>query len=109
MASPAQGSGFRIETPAASSFSAWPTAAACVASDAAALSLASLIGFRFWILFNPLVASLYYRSWPIVFLALAVYSGLGLYPGAGLGPVEILRRVTLGSSMVFLVLTTALF
>ena len=41
---------------------------------------------------------------PVSFLYLMVYLLLGLYPGIGVGPVEELRRLTLGTSIATLIL-----
>src|ERR1700751_555313 len=46
----------------------------------------------------------YFRLWPFLFVFIAVYGLVGLYSGVALSPPEELRRATLSSTLVFLVL-----
>jgi len=46
----------------------------------------------------------YVRLWPFLFVFIAVYAGAGLYYGVALSPPEELRRATLSSILVFLLL-----
>ncbi len=52
---------------------------------------------------------LYWRLWPGLALFVAAYAAQGLYPGFGLNPVEELRRTTVSTSLVHLVLGAATF
>ena len=84
--------------------SPWPTALAVLAADALALSVAGASAVRLWALMNPAVAvDPYLRLWPVIVAFLAAYAMLGLYPGVGIGPVEELRRLSAGTSIVYLV------
>src|SRR5215831_19888077 len=47
----------------------------------------------------------YLRLWPFLFVFISVYALVGLYSGVSLSPPEELRRATLSSALVFLVLT----
>jgi Undecaprenyl-phosphate galactose phosphotransferase WbaP len=47
-------------------------------------------------------AGTYTPLWPVSLLFVAAYAVLGLYPGVGLSPVEELRRLVLGATMVCL-------
>jgi Undecaprenyl-phosphate galactose phosphotransferase WbaP len=47
----------------------------------------------------------YVRLWPFLFVFVAVYALVGLYSGVSLSPPEELRRATLSSALIFLVLT----
>ncbi len=47
---------------------------------------------------------IYLRLYPLLGLFVLVYARNGLYPGFGLGGIEIVRRLSLGTSSVFLVL-----
>lgn len=49
----------------------------------------------------------YLRLWPFLFVFLAVYAMAGLYSGLALSPPEELRRATLSSVIVFVVLGAA--
>jgi Undecaprenyl-phosphate galactose phosphotransferase WbaP len=49
----------------------------------------------------------YLRLWPFLFVFIAVYGLVGLYSGMALSPPEELRRATLSSTLVFLVLSAA--
>lgn len=53
--------------------------------------------------------SVYLPLWPVVFLFVAVYTIVGLYPGIGQAPAEELRRLTLASTLVYLVLGVGTF
>jgi Undecaprenyl-phosphate galactose phosphotransferase WbaP len=46
----------------------------------------------------------YFRLWPFLFVFIAVYALAGLYSGVSLSPPEELRRATLSSTLVFIVL-----
>lgn len=76
-----------------------------VASDAIAVALSGVLAYWSWaapVRHQP--ADLYLRLWPLLALFLVAYWRNGLYPGFGLGGVEILRRLSLGTSFVFLFL-----
>jgi Undecaprenyl-phosphate galactose phosphotransferase WbaP len=49
----------------------------------------------------------YIQFWPFLFVFIAVYAAAGLYSGVALNPIEELRRATVSSSTVFLVLGAA--
>lgn len=74
--------------------------------DILALAAATVLAFSLWaapVHGQPL--QLYSRLWPLLGLFALIYWRKGLYPGFGLGGVEILRRLSLATSLVFLVLT----
>jgi Undecaprenyl-phosphate galactose phosphotransferase WbaP len=74
-------------------------------SDTASLGISFGIAYLIWAggtLGQP--ASLYLRLFPFVLLLPLVYAGTGLYPGFGLGPVETLRRLSLATTISFLML-----
>ena len=80
------------------------TAAATLAADSLAVALAGGLAVLLWSLINRAVhAEAYLQLWPAAFVFLAAYAMLGLYPGVGLSPVEELRRLVIGTSMVYLV------
>ena len=56
--------------------------------------------------FNPVV---YIPLWPVAGLFVLVYALVGLYPGVGLAPAEELRRLTLATTLVYLVLGAGTF
>ena len=89
-------------------FSIWVTVLLLAISDTLALTLAALVGFRFWELMYPVLDSPYDHAWAVIVLGAAVNTLLRLYPGAGLGPVETLRRTTLSCTIVHLLLNAAL-
>ncbi|MCC7176383.1 MAG: undecaprenyl-phosphate galactose phosphotransferase WbaP [Bryobacterales bacterium] len=86
------------------------TSAALAAADAAALMLAGWAGYFVWSCVNPsLGLEFYFQLAPALAAALAVYASAGLYPGAGLSPVEEMRRIVLGTTAVCLISTAAMF
>ncbi len=49
----------------------------------------------------------YVQLWPFVFVFISVYALAGLYSGLALSPPQELRRVTISSSVIFLILGSA--
>nr|WP_245526776.1 undecaprenyl-phosphate galactose phosphotransferase WbaP [Marinithermus hydrothermalis] len=88
----------------------WLTASLLLVSDLVALAVAGAlsVGLRYLFDggFNPAV---YGPLWPVVGLFVLVYALVGLYPGVGVAPAEELRRLTLATTLVYLVLGAALF
>jgi len=83
---------------------------ALAVADAASLTTSFLVAYLAWgggQLGQPL--SLYLDLFPVVLILPLVYVGAGLYPGFGLGPVETLRRLTLATSVSFLMLGALTF
>ena len=76
--------------------------AALLASGAFAVGLRHLLDGGF----NPVV---YVPLWPVAGLFVLVYALVGLYPGVGLAPAEELRRLTLATTLVYLVLGAGTF
>lgn len=79
-------------------------------TDIVALLVAAALGYLFWarlILDQPL--SLYIGLCPLLGLFPLGYAGAGLYPGFGMGAVEILRRLSCCTSFAFLALAAASF
>jgi Undecaprenyl-phosphate galactose phosphotransferase WbaP len=74
--------------------------------DLLALSLAWGVAYALWgwgkLHQDP---RLYLEAAPLLFLFLLAYAQAGLYPGFGVGAVELLRRLTLRTSLVFLVVS----
>ena len=71
--------------------------------DTVALGVAGGLAYAFWaapVRNQP--AGLYLALLPLLPLFGVGYAGAGLYPGFGLGAVEILRRFTLATSFIFL-------
>ena len=79
-------------------------------TDLSALMGAILIGYGLWagpVLGQPF--SLYAELYPLLILFPLGYAGAGLYPGFGMGAVEILRRLSCCTSFAFLILAAASF
>lgn len=76
-----------------------------VAVDCLALAAATVIAHSLWAApMHGQRLTLYTRLWPLLGFFLLVYWRNRLYPGFGLGGVEILRRLALSTSFVFLAL-----
>ncbi len=56
--------------------------------------------------FDPL---LYWRLWPLMVLFVLAYALVGLYPGVAISPVEELRRLSLTTTLVYLLLGSSIF
>jgi Undecaprenyl-phosphate galactose phosphotransferase WbaP len=91
----------------------WPSVARIailLLTDMTALGAAAILGYLLWarsVLHQP--PSLYTGLIPLLIIFPLGYAGARLYPGFGLGAVESLRRFSLCTSFVFLLLTVALF
>lgn len=85
------------------------TAAVLGAADLAMVLAAGSAAVWLWSLLKPAVdPSDYLRLWPAALVYLSAYAMFGLYPGAGVGPVEELRRIVLATTTVSLAATAAL-
>lgn len=72
------------------------------------LSLLAAVYLRFFY-DSSLLWDVYAPTWPIVFLFPVVYALAGLYPGVGLTPPEEVRRLTYGTSLVFILMGASTF
>jgi Undecaprenyl-phosphate galactose phosphotransferase WbaP len=80
------------------------------ASDALMLGLATSVAYASWAApMRDQSAAMYLELWPLALLFIAGYARAGLYPGLGLGPVELLRRLTYVTTFGFLVLAAFSF
>lgn len=79
-------------------------------SDMLALLLAMAVGYMVWA--GPVLAQpidIFMSLLPLLVLFPLGYAGVGLYPGLGVGAVEMLRRLSWCTSFAFLVLITTGF
>ncbi|WP_017326171.1 undecaprenyl-phosphate galactose phosphotransferase WbaP [Synechococcus sp. PCC 7336] len=86
------------------------TASILLMTDLVALAIATGIAVVGRWLFNgqyPL--SLYWQMWPLLGLFALAYSLMGLYQGVSLSPVDELRRTSLATTLIYVVLGTATF
>src|SRR5262245_28716444 len=84
--------------------------AVLVACDAGALALATLAAYVLWALpVKHQSLRLYLQLSPLLLLFVAAYAQAGLYPGFGLGPVEMLRRLSYSTIFGFLLLAAFSF
>ena len=78
--------------------------------DCAALVVSISVAYLSWALpVRGQPPEVYLQVWPLLTLFPLAYFALGLYPGFGLGGVEILRRTTLGTAFVFFALAALSF
>ena len=72
-------------------------------TDLFALSVSGFIGSQLWMaLQRHRVPPIYNDLWPALALFLMIFALENLYPGVGVGPVEMLRKLIRGSSIVYL-------
>jgi Undecaprenyl-phosphate galactose phosphotransferase WbaP len=83
--------------------------ATLAAADFTTTGLAVVLGFRAWSVMNPTIPPLQ----PVMALApafcIAILAFENLYPGIGMSAVEHIRRVVRGVTLVYLMLTAAMF
>jgi Undecaprenyl-phosphate galactose phosphotransferase WbaP len=84
-------------------------AVALAAADLCTLSLAVLGGFRTWTLINPSIPPLSRAMLLAPASAIAALAFSGLYPGIGLTAVQHIRRCWGSISLVYLLLSAAMF
>ena len=83
---------------------------AYLGGDVIGVFIAAIVATNLWAIgVRGQAPGLYTQLWPFAVVLPAVFLFLGLYPGAGLGPVETLRRLTLGTSGSFAFLGVASF
>jgi Undecaprenyl-phosphate galactose phosphotransferase WbaP len=81
-----------------------------LASDMLALAMAGFLGSQIWRMwFNVGAPPIYTKFWPAIVLFPVMFAAEGLYPGVGVGPVELLRKLVRGASIVYLMLTATIF
>jgi Undecaprenyl-phosphate galactose phosphotransferase WbaP len=92
------------------SIRSYPTIALMLSADLLALVAAGLISVYVRLLFDgQFHPSLYWQLWPIFVLFLLGYAAVGLYPGVALSPVEELRRTSVTTTLIYLVLGVTIF
>ncbi len=84
-------------------------AATLAAADMCATGLAVILGFRIWSLMNPLIPPVQTVMLLAPVFCAAMFLFENLYPGIGMGAVEHIRRVFRGITLVYLMLTAAMF
>jgi Undecaprenyl-phosphate galactose phosphotransferase WbaP len=91
-------------------FSRWWMALCLGVSDSLALFAAGLLAVGLRMYLGTLVDPPFYWSLtPLIIAFLAVFAWWGLYPAVGLSPVEELRRLTVSTSVVYLIITAFTF
>ncbi|MEM9809500.1 MAG: undecaprenyl-phosphate galactose phosphotransferase WbaP, partial [Cyanobacteria bacterium P01_D01_bin.56] len=88
----------------------WLTLAVLIAIDVLSLSLAGFTSVWIRLLLNgQFHPSLYWRLWPLTGIFVLTYAIAGLYPGIAISPVEELRRLTLTTTLMYLLLGSSIF
>ena len=79
-------------------------------TDSVTLLTAGVVAYYFWAsLVRGQPLHVYLELLPMLFLFLLAFANAGLYPGFGLGAVEIVRRLILWTSFTFVVLAATSF
>lgn len=88
----------------------WLTLATLVTIDFLCLSAAGVISVWLRLAFGGQFSpSLYWRLWPVGGVFILAYALANLYPGIAMSPVEELRRLTLATTLLYLMLGSAIF
>ena len=87
---------------------------ACIAilllADLAALAAGATASVLVWRHFGINFSTEFYlRLWPLILLFPAAYAATGLYPGFGRNPVDELRKLSIGTSVVYAALAVTIF
>src|SRR5437868_15419605 len=78
-------------------------------ADICATGVAVILGFRIWSMINPTIPPFQWVMFLAPLFCVAMFTFENLYPGIGLGAVEHIRRVSRGVTLVYLMLTAAMF
>lgn len=84
-------------------------AGALAVADICGTGLAVILGFRIWSLINPAIPPFELVMWLAPLFCAGMFAFENLYPGIGMGAVEHIRRVFRGITLVYLMLTAAMF
>lgn len=89
----------------------WSMTFSMLASDVLCLIVSAILAIAIWRTVRQDFLPWQYIAalLPVIIGFMAAYFLLGLYPGLGIGPVEELRRLTIGSSLIALGLATLSF
>jgi Undecaprenyl-phosphate galactose phosphotransferase WbaP len=78
--------------------------------DLAALSIGAGFSVLIWRHFGiDFSTEFYLRLWPVLLLFPAAYAASGLYPGFGRNPADELRKLSIGTSVVYAALAVTIF
>lgn len=100
----------KAEWALASAARPWATTLVLLTADALALSAAGWLGYFLWSRVNPSIGvQFFYQLAPALAVSLIIYACSGLYPAAGISPVEEFRRLSMGTTAVCLVSIAAVF
>jgi Undecaprenyl-phosphate galactose phosphotransferase WbaP len=86
--------------------SGWPVVALLALSDLASISMAVAFSGTVW---SDARLPFYLSLWPLLPLFLTAYAVAGLYPGIAIHPVEELRRASISTTLVYLLLLAITF
>jgi Undecaprenyl-phosphate galactose phosphotransferase WbaP len=88
----------------------WRQVAALIAADVLGLGLAAVVTvLGRWLWGGEFLPSLYWQWWPMLGLFIVAYSIVGLYPGIALSPVDELRWLSLTTTLIYMVVGSAIF
>lgn len=88
----------------------WRASSVLLLADVAALSLAGAASVLVWSHWDArLLPETYARMWAVLLLFPVAYGALGLYPGFGRSPVDVLRRLSAATSLVYPALAVTVF
>ena len=88
----------------------WLTLATLISTDFLCLSIAGATSVLTRLLFDGQFSlSLYWRLWPLIGIFIIAYAMANLYPGIAMSPVEELRRLILTTTLLYLLLGSAIF
>ena len=96
---------YRLELPFPLRFSMLWTCVVLILVDLSSLITAGFLSISLQTLLLPQVALDYYQIVPFIILCILAYGIFGLYPAFGISPVDELRKLTISSSIVILVMS----
>ncbi|MGB3494550.1 MAG: undecaprenyl-phosphate galactose phosphotransferase WbaP [Elainellaceae cyanobacterium] len=90
----------------------WPTIMCMIGADLLGLAIAGLLASHLglWVDGDLNASSgLYWQFWPLLGLFIIAYATVGLYPGVAISPVDELRWISVATTLIYLVLGSAIF
>ncbi len=90
----------------------WPTVLCMIGADVLGLAIAGVFatyGGLFLDGDHHTSPMIYWQFWPLLGLFVLAYATVGLYPGVAISPIDELRWISIATTLIYLVLGSAIF
>lgn len=90
----------------------WPTVFCMIGADILGLAIAGVLATYIGLFIEGdfhTTPTLYWQFWPLLGFFILAYATVGLYPGVAISPVDELRWISIATTLIYLVLGSAIF